>query len=470
MIDKVKRLRLVPKTESNIPIIETFGTKSVSRAKDFKPSMGKAQEALRKTLNLGVEARMTRHNSITIDLSTDQLESIFKSKISSKSIEKSRGSFTLRESYDLSQEQIQVPDDLKDVIEFAYMPSPPEFFAPAFITPNISHYYLDLIDVARVLKVPFCHRNGWTGKNVRIAMTDTGFGKHPYFESQGFHIERVATDHTTQPEIDTSGHGTGESANVLAIAPDCQFIGVKHDDYSALALETALSENPKIITNSWGWNIDFQDKDALRNQNPNQYFELIDVENIIIDAIDDGVSMVFAAGNGHKAFPGCIPGVISVGGVSVAKDGSLSASSYASSFVSSLYPNRNVPDFCGIVGESGSPPLKGHIMLPVPNGSKLEGDNMPSNKSNLGWGIFSGTSAAAPQIAGCIGLLLSANPTLTPIQIKQILSDTAIDVFKGMSAHGEAANIGWDLATGTGLVNAFEACIRAQSLIQPASV
>lgn len=72
--------------------------------------------------------------------------------------------------------------------------------------------------------------------------------------------------------------------------------------------------------------------------------------------------VIFSAGNGHLAFPACIPDVIAVGGVTVQADGILKASSYASSFRSQLYPGRQVPDVCGIVGESSaSPPLKGHI-------------------------------------------------------------------------------------------------------------
>ena len=109
-----------------------------------------------------------------------------------------------------------------------------------------------------------CHRRGWTGRNIRVAMTDTGFANHPYFVSNGYNIERVSTATTEHPLVDTSGHGTGESANVLVMAPDCHFIGVKHNDYSAAALETALAQNPRIITNSWGWDIDNQSLTDLK--------------------------------------------------------------------------------------------------------------------------------------------------------------------------------------------------------------
>ncbi len=175
--------------------------------------------------------------------------------------------------------------------------------------------------------------------------------------------------------------------------------------------------------------------------------------------------MIFSAGNGHLAFPASIPDVLAIGGATVEQTGKLKASSYASSFRSQLYPGREVPDVCGIVGEYASNrPLKGHIMLPVPNESELEGENMPGNQSKKGWGIFSGTSASAPQTAGIVALLLQINPNLTPNQIKSILSDTATDITRGTTASGDTAHIGYDNATGAGFINTFEACLRADSL------
>ena len=137
---------------------------------------------------------------------------------------------------------LKVPERLADLIAFAYVPTPPEFFAPTPIPPNTSLYHLRLADMVRAMNAGRCHRRGWTGQGVRVAMADTGFARHPYFDLGGHNISRVSTPTTTQPGIDLSGHGTGESANVLAIAPDCQFFGIKHDDYSAEALETSLDQ------------------------------------------------------------------------------------------------------------------------------------------------------------------------------------------------------------------------------------
>ncbi|HQQ78663.1 MAG TPA: S8 family serine peptidase, partial [Thermoanaerobaculia bacterium] len=60
---------------------------------------------------------------------------------------------------------------------------------------------------------------------------------------------------------------------------------------------------------------------------------------------------------------------------------------------------------------------------------------------------FYGTSAAAPHAGAIAGLLKSANPALTPAQIRTILTTTAVDI--------ESA--GYDNITGFGIVQAFQA-------------
>jgi hypothetical protein len=96
----------------------------------------------------------------------------------------------------------------------------------------------------------------------------------------------------------------------------------------------------------------------------------------------------------------------------------------------------------------------------VPGG--LQGGTFPDGDDTAnddGWGAFSGTSAAAPQLAGVAALIKQACPRLGPAQIRSIMMSTARDVTVG-NGHprtGGVAAVGPDTATGNGLVDAQRA-------------
>jgi subtilisin family serine protease len=194
------------------------------------------------------------------------------------------------------------------------------------------------------------------------------------------------------------------------------------------------------------------------------------LEAEIQSAVGKGIIVVFSAGNGHYSFPGMMPDVISAGGVFVDHDGSMQASNYASAFHSKIYPGRSVPDFSGLVGLL---PRASYIMLPIPPGSDLDREmSQPDDQGNPGdgtaigdgWAAFSGTSAAAPQLAGVCALLLEKNPGLTPSDVKSILRRSARSVTRGSAnpssdeaGKGEPAGPGDTGAAGAGLVDALAA-------------
>ena len=159
-----------------------------------------------------------------------------------------------------------------------------------------------------------------------------------------------------------------------------------------------------------------------------------------------------------------MPEVISVGGVFADQNAALKASDYASSFTSLIYPGRKVPDFCGLVGMR---PRATYIMLPLQRGCDIdvdlgEGCNRTRMRppTNDGWSVISGTSAAAPQVAGICALMLQKRPSLTPDQVKAVLRASATDVTSGTSSTGQAAGPGIDPATGLGW---FMLCGRGQA-------
>jgi subtilisin family serine protease len=156
-----------------------------------------------------------------------------------------------------------------------------------------------------------------------------------------------------------------------------------------------------------------------------------------------------------------MPEVISVGGVHIDKDGSMQASDYASSFVSTRFPGRNVPDICGLCGLQ---PAATYIALPIPPGCDIDqrrgGPSFPDkDETGLsdGWGVFSGTSAACPMVAGVVALILNKHPGATMNDVRARLQK-AKDITTGKTFMGDQAVVGPDLATGHGLVDAEQAC------------
>jgi hypothetical protein len=153
-------------------------------------------------------------------------------------------------------------------------------------------------------------------------------------------------------------------------------------------------------------------------------------------------------------------------------DESLRASNYASGFNSVIYANRRVPDLCGLVGMK---PGANYLMLPLEPGDEIDvlkaGGVFPNGDetaNNDGWAAFSGTSAAAPQLAGVAALIKQACPKLTPQQIKAIMMKTARDVTTGncngtaLTPGGVPSVVGPDASTGNGLVDAHKAVLSAK--------
>jgi hypothetical protein len=347
----------------------------------------------------------------------------------------------------------------------------------AAIPPRVNYFHLEVpADVPSLLRVPDVHRRGTTGRGVRIAMIDSGFAHgHAYFTRNGYRSTVDLAPGVRSNSTDANGHGTGESANIFAIAPGATFIGIKIDnddpnEQGASILEgfqQALTHQPHVISVSLGYDLT-ETNPATGERLTNRHLtrlpnNLVALEAEIEAAVDAGVVVVFSAGNGHVAFPGMMPDVISAGGVYVDERGGLRASDYASAFRSRIYSGRNVPDFCGLVGLL---PHADYIMLPIPPGCAIDRDNASHDgtASSDGWAAFSGTSAAAPQLAAVCALLLERNPGLTPTDIKSVLRRTSRDVLTGhanpASNHDAPvlqARSGNDGATGAGLVDAFAA-------------
>lgn len=357
-----------------------------------------------------------------------------------------------------------VESPVADTVEGVALNEPVYPLASASAPPK-AYWHLNVpADVSLGMNADRAHRAGFTGRGVRVVMVDSGWYRHPFFVQRGYQATPVVLGPAaTNPDHDEDGHGTGESANLFAVAPDVEFTMVKMNNVNFIgAFNAAVALRPDIISCSRGYN----------KANPPLSAADQALAAAVANAVRQGITVVVSAGNGQWGFPGQHPDVISAGGAYMHPDGTLEASNYASGFRSRLYPGRNAPDVCGLVGQQ---PLARYIMLPVEPNDKSDiessGGAHPGGDETAdddGWAAFSGTSAAAPQLAGICALMKQASARLSPSEVRDILKRTARDVADGRcnavvpldapeGVGGHQAGPGPDVATGHGLADAFRA-------------
>ena len=459
-----------PRSVGGLSLFETEATITSDNVGEFRSEESDINSVCNELMKLGFNIQSVGQTSISFAGAPKLFRNVFGVKLRKEKKEIFDGQQI--EFLDASNEDVDKlldpPQALSPLTEGVAVAHPPELFASALppiapINSDAYRYFYAPDDVAVMLQAGRVHRLGVTGNNVTVAMIDTGHYAHPFFSSHGYRVmNTILGPGQSNPGDDMVGHGTGESANIFAAAPDIILRPIKglSDPVGDFNQAVTSTPTPQIITNSWGYNVDYQSWAALQSGSPSLYTYLRLLEAAVANAISIGITVCFSCGNGTKrGFPSSHPEVISVGGVHVNyPDLTLEASNYASSFPSSMYPGRHCPDVCGLTGKvatiNGSTRAPS-IMLPVQPGANLDGISPSTGANDDGWGLFSGTSAACPQVAGVIALMLEKDPSLTPAQVKQKLMDSARDITTGSTGTGETAGVGHDDATGAGLVDAI---------------
>lgn len=347
------------------------------------------------------------------------------------------------------EHSLSMAPDLSPAIDhFTFYPAPLFFHAlpiPVAAGPVPAWHHLTGADLRRLLQVP--QGDGApTGRGIRVAMIDTGFHPHPYFAP--FDYQAVNIQGNRPSSVDRNGHGTAMAWNVFQVAPEATLLGLGHTPVPSDALEVAAESDAQIISCSWGY-----DREEI--------FPALELT--VRDLVAEGRTVLFASGNGHYAWPGSMPEVLSVGGVYADEMDALEASGFASGFQSSAYPGRQVPDVCGLVGQ---PPRAIYLMMPCPPGCEMDrqlgGQPYPDRdgtRTTDGWVGASGTSAATPQLAGIVALILeraaAIGRVLSPTDVKAILQQSGQPVSNGYNAQGLPATPQQpNVAVGYGLANA----------------
>ena len=301
---------------------------------------------------------------------------------------------------------------------------------------------------------------GYTGQGIVVAVIDTGvnyehldLADHLWDGGSDFpHHGWDIGDDDNDP-MDESGHGThcagtvcgdGGGGRMTGMAPDVSLMCVKARGSSGYTvaktcncMQWAVEHGADVFSMSLGWS------------NPS-ISERVLFRNTCGAVLDAGVIGSIAAGNeGNKLhvypipnnvrFPGgCPPPYMdpiqqgNPGGLScVVCVGNVNYNDVASPSSSRgpvTWTNTSYGDYPYV---SGSSTQFGLIRPDVcaPGTSIISADY----SNNNGYCVKSGTSMATPCVAGCMALMLSKNPELTPAEICRILEETAVPRAEGKS-------------------------------------
>jgi serine protease AprX len=286
-------------------------------------------------------------------------------------------------------------------------------------------------------------------QNVRVADLQ---GSAPAFiyptAAEGLNDSDLTMGHGTLVASIIAGSGAASGGTYGGMAPGAKLLGISGGDANLFfvlsAMDYVLShrvdQNIRVVNCSFGIS---------------GLFDANDPVNVATQALhNSGISVVFSAGN-RGAQPNSLnpyavaPWVIGVGAVT--KSGSLcSFSSRGAAGYGAFYPTLVAPGQAivgaratgiNVVGTSG---LTAGLISPDNDLQTIPPAYLPRYTSS------SGTSFAAPHVAGAIALMLQANPALQVDEIRNILQDTATPML-GYSRY----------EVGAGSLNAYAAIRKA---------
>ncbi len=292
---------------------------------------------------------------------------------------------------------------------------------------------------------------GYTGAGVVVASMDTGVdGEHPDLVnswrggSNSWYNPYIA-DSTQESPYDKDGHGTqtmgvmvggNTSGSVIGVAPDAQWIAAKifQDDGTATLSgihaafqwmldpdgDPSTDDMPDIINNSWGILTSVGVCDTE-----------FDADINFLQAAD--IAVVFSAGN----------------------EGPAQSTGTSPATNSQTVSTGSIDEFYTIANSSsrGPSPCNGDTFPSI----TAPGVNIYTTDLSYGLGSLldpytsaSGTSLAAPHVAGVMALLKSAEPSSSALELETAIKYSATDL----------GVLGGDDAYGYGLVNAKDALLK----------
>jgi subtilisin family serine protease len=284
------------------------------------------------------------------------------------------------------------------------------------------------------IEAPAAHTAGQTGSGVTVAVIDTGIDlDHPDLQANiNTDLAMDCTEtNTTGTGDDDQGHGTHVAGTIAAInnkdgvigvAPAAKVVPVKvlesngsgswSDVICGINHVTAnrdLIQVANLSLGGSGSSAGCQNGDAL--------------EQAVCNAVDAGVTVVVAAGNDSKDAAGFVP---------AAYEKALTVSAYSDTDgshtdagCSGMGPWKTCDEVFASFSNYGSIV---DVMAP--------GVNINSTLMGGGYGTKSGTSMAAPHVAGVAALAISSELATTPADVEALLKNTGECPGGGSSTSG----------------------------------
>ncbi|WP_445635478.1 Peptidase S8/S53 domain-containing protein [Nostoc sp. DSM 114161] len=275
---------------------------------------------------------------------------------------------------------------------------------------------------ADLIKAPEVWAKGYTGQGVVVAVLDSGVdynhsdlssniwtnsGEIPDNgiddDSNGYTDDFYGWNFISNNNntLDVYGHGTHVAGTIAAVNNDFGVTGIAYnakimpvkvlgDDGKGTYL--AISQGIYYAVNKGAKVINISVAGTVPDSG---------LEAAIQYANSQGVIVVMAAGNSGASTP-------------------LYPAYYATNWglaVGAVDSNNNLADFSNRVGSDAS---IAYVTAP--------GVSVYSTLPNQTYGFYNGTSMAAPHVAGVAALILSANPSLTGSQVREIITQTAVNV------------------------------------------
>jgi serine protease AprX len=275
----------------------------------------------------------------------------------------------------------------------------------------------DIAYISRPESMEELHDRGIDGRGVTVAVIDSGVTRHEDFGDRIKAFKDFGS--RKRAPHDPKGHGThvagiilGDGDKVDGVAPKADLVAVRISSE-----QEAIEAVDWVIANKEKYSIDVLNLslgvDAKANPAEDQF--RLAAER----AVDAGLVVVVSAGNECKG--GVCPSTISSPGVSPKV---ITVGAIDDNGTPSLKDDKIWEKSSQGTSMEGKPDLvaPGSGVISVLAAKSVFADRVPKGSDYL---AVSGSSQAAPMVAGAAALLLQVNPALTHDQIKDILTETA---------------------------------------------